>query len=93
MADHSEPRNDSNLLHLVLLIGGGLCLGTGILNLYYSFGWIGGDLNANFAQVGASGVDNLSTLPMADLAIPLVAIGALMLIFANATAWRETGGY
>jgi len=93
MADHGAAKNELHLFHLVLLIGGGLCFGTGVLNLYYSFGWIGGDMNSNFAQIGFSGIDNISALPMADFAIPLVAIGAIMMVFGNAIAWRETGGY
>jgi hypothetical protein len=30
---------------------------------------------------------------MADFAIPMVAVGAAMMVFANAIAWRETDGY
>jgi hypothetical protein len=94
MAEHAAPaKSETHLFHLVLLIGGGLCLATGILNLYYSFGWIGGDMNSNFAQIGFSGIDNISPLPMADFAIPMVAVGAAMMVFANAIAWRETDGY
>jgi hypothetical protein len=89
----SENNKDLYPLHLLLLLGGGLCLGTGILMLYDSFGWHGGDLNSNFAAIGFSGLDNISLLDRSEIAIPLVTIGALALIFANATAWRETDGY
>jgi hypothetical protein len=90
---HAAPKNETHPLHLGLLLFGGLCLGTGILNLYYSFGWEGGDFNSDFGQVGFSGLDNISLLPAADFAIPMVVVGALCLIVANATAWRETDGY
>ena len=89
----SEPRDEVHPMHFGLFIFGGLCVGTGLLNLYYSFGWSGGDLNSNFAQVGYTAMDNISLLPSADVSLPLIVIGALSLIFANATAWRETGGY
>ena len=70
-----------------------LLMGTGVVNLYYSFGWTGGDLNSNHALVGFSGIDNLSLLPDSNYAIPLVVIGGLCLIIANATAWKATDGY
>jgi hypothetical protein len=89
----SEPRNETHPLHFSLLMFGGLCLGTGLLNLYYSFGWHGGDMNSDFVQIGFSGLDNIALKPTADFAIPLVVVGAICLIFANATAWRETDGY
>ena len=89
----ADSREESHPLHMALLLLGGLCLGTGILNLYYSFGWHGGDMNSDFAQVGFSGLDNIALKPTAEFAIPLVVIGALCMIFANATAWQETDGY
>lgn len=89
----SDSKNEMHPLHLMLLMGGGLCLGTGLLLMYGSFGWVGGDLNSDFAALGFSAVDNISLLPRSEIAIPLITIGALSLIFANATAWRETDGY
>lgn len=90
----SEPKNEVYPLHLGLLLFGGLTLGTGILNLYYSFGWRGGPFNSDLAQIGFHGLDDISLLPTGDWAIPMVVVGALCMIFANATAWRETdGGY
>jgi hypothetical protein len=89
----SEPTNETYALHFGLYMFGGFSLGAGLLSLYYSFGWVGGDINSDFEQIGFNGLDNLSLLDAGDYAIPLVVIGALCLIFANATAWRETGGY
>lgn len=93
MSSHETPTSDNNTYHLVLLVLGGLLLGTGLLNLYGSFGWVGGDFNSNYELVGFSGLDNISLLPNSTWSIPLVVVGALCLILANATAWRETGGY
>lgn len=89
----SESKSEMYPLHLLLLIGGGLSLGTGIIMLYDSFGWLGGDINSNFAEMGFSGLDNISLINNYGLAFPLLTIGALALVFANATAWRETDGY
>jgi hypothetical protein len=90
---NDELQNDLNLLHLFLLIFGGLLAGTGILNLYYAFGWTGGDLNSSVELVGFSGLDNIGLLPGGELYIGLVVAGALCMIGANATAWRKTDGY
>ncbi len=88
-----ENQNVDTTMHLVLLIAGGLCLGTGIINLYYSFGWVGGPMNSNFAMVGFDGFDEISLLPGSQMAIPMIVVGALCMIFANATAWKKTDGY
>lgn len=96
MAEHhapATPKDETQPFHLALLLVGGLCLGTGVLNLLDSFGWLGGDLNSNYGQVGWSALDNISLLPGASVAVPLVVVGALCLVIANATAWKQTGGY
>lgn len=95
MSASHEPSDtrDTHPFHLVMLLGGGLTLGTGLINLYYSFGWTGGDFNSNFELVGFSGLDEIGLLSTSTLSIPLVVVGALMLVVANATAWKETGGY
>ena len=90
----SEKGNELHGLHLFLLMAGGLCLGTGILNLYYSFGFNETqDYGKDLSTVGFSGIDNISILATSEIAIPLVVIGAVSMIFANATAWKETDGY
>ena len=90
----SDPlKNDLNAMHLLLLIAGGLLLGTGLLNLYYAFGWEGGDLNSNYALTGFSALDDIGLLPGGEFSISLVVVGALCMIIANATAWRRTDGY
>ncbi|MCB9664295.1 MAG: hypothetical protein H6732_09290 [Alphaproteobacteria bacterium] len=80
-------------LHVALLIAGGLSLGTGILFLIDSFGWAGGEFNKDFAQIGFSGLDDISLLPASQISFPLIVIGAICLIVANATAWKQTDGY
>lgn len=86
-------RDEFHPLYIALFLVGGLCTGTGIVNLYYSFGYAGGDINLNISKVGASAIDNLSFMPSADFSIPLVLVGLACLVIANATAWKETDGY
>ena len=97
----AEKDTDSTITHLVLLIIGGLCTGIGILNLYYTFGWAQGYTNSNarvpmntdFESIGSTGIDNIFLLSSGSLAIPLVIVGVFMMVIANSTAWRQTGGY
>ncbi len=94
MADHTAEENDRiQPLHLALFLIGGACAGTGIVNLLGAFGAPSGDMNQNFSVIGADALDNLGAGPTFDFAIPLLVVGVLCLIFANAIAWRKTGGY
>ncbi len=92
-SEHETTPERGHGLHLALLLIGGLMAGTGLLNLYYSFGWVGGDFNSDFSQIGFSALDNIGLLPTSTWSIPLLVVGALMMILANATAWKETDGY
>jgi len=40
-----------------------------------------------------NGLDNSSLMPGAERSVALMVIGVVSMVFANATAWRETGGY
>jgi len=80
-------------LHLALFLLGGGCVGTGLVQMYWAFGWPDGPLNSNIAKVGSNGLDNIQLLPGAEIAVALLVIGVVCLIFGNATAWRETNGY
>jgi hypothetical protein len=104
MADHAthDESDELNLPHLVALLGGGITVGFGAVNLFWAFGWNGADqarnapripMNTDTNGVGWSGLDNITLLASADYAIPLIVTGALVMVIANATAWRKTGGY
>ena len=91
--EHDVHAPESHGLHLALLLVGGLCLGFGVINLIQSFGWTGGDINSNFALVGFRGFEEVGLLPASTYSLGLVAVGAVCLIVANATAWKQTDGY
>jgi hypothetical protein len=92
MADHHATAAPSNL-HYLLLIVGGLLVGFGIENLYWSFGDPTTELNLNFNTIGSSALDNIHVLPHAAVAFGLIFAGASTMIFLNSRAWRYTGGY
>jgi hypothetical protein len=101
-AEENEVKDtDSTLTHLILLIVGGISTGAGLINLYYSFGWAQGydssnariPMNTDLDTLGFTGLDNIYLLSSSSLAFPLVFVGVAMMVMANATAWRQTGGY
>ena len=89
----NTEENSFQSLHLSLYLVGGLCAGTGIVNLLWSFGSPAGDMNQTLNVVGFSALDNLQPMTTFSFAIPLIVVGAICLVAANAMAWRETGGY
>lgn len=93
MSAQTTQPPETHPAHLALFLLGGLCVGAGLLTLYWSFGWPVGDLNGNYAAVGFSGLDDITTLDPSDYSIPLVVVGLSCLIYGNAIAWRYTGGY
>jgi hypothetical protein len=89
-----EARDELHPLYLSLFLIGGACVATGILNLYWSFGYEGGSVSEHISEVGFTALDNVAwPLQNAQFSIPLVVVGLLCLVFANATAWKDTDGY
>ncbi len=97
--DDTYANEDGNIVYLFGLIGAGVLLGTGIVGLFYSFGFDAGQesyrtpLNTDFAQVGFSGLDNIGLLTAGEFSIGLVVAGLLIMVVLNASAWKSTGGY
>lgn len=93
MTDTGETNEQGNIVYLIGLLAGGLCLGFGLLSLLYSFGAPFGSLNQHFEIVGFSGLDDLWLLPAADYSIGFIVAGLMAMVLLNATAWKRTGGY
>ena len=89
----ATPAQKPDFIYVLLYIVGGAFLGTGILNLYWSFGTGGKDLNADYAAVGFDGIDNILRLDNFQFALPMIIGGVALLIIANLNAWKETDGY
>lgn len=89
----TTPAAKPNMIYVPLYIAGGALLGTGILNLYWSFGQPGKELNSDFRAVGFDGIDNISLLASFDWALPAIIAGLACLVIANMNAWKETDGY
>ncbi|MGC6494130.1 MAG: hypothetical protein ACON5B_14950 [Myxococcota bacterium] len=105
MSSESQNAPQNQTTFIMLLLSGGMLLGFGILNLYFSFGLdtagvdVGDDIrNMDFNQhpalVGFNGFDNITMLDAGFWSLPCIIIGAILMVVANATAWEHTeGGY
>jgi hypothetical protein len=49
--------------------------------------------SACFSQLGFDALPTLSMTTSGWVGLMLVALGAVLMIKANATAWKQTGGY
>jgi hypothetical protein len=75
-------------------LGGGICAGMGILTLaVYGFDQPAGEVSASFSTYGYDALPNLVVPAAGFIGLALIAIGAWLMIKANATAWKQTGGY
>ena len=73
---------------------GGLLVGSGILAAVTGgFGMEAGATALVFENLGYDGMDNLKMNNQGMMSIGLFLVGAVLMISANATAWKETGGY
>ena len=73
---------------------GGLCAGGAILTAVLGgFGVPGGPAALVYPNLGYDGVAEISLSSSGMLAIALLVVGLATFIAANATAWKETGGY
>jgi len=81
-------------MRTVMLIGGGVCVGTGILTAALGgFGVPGGDVATQISKLGYDAVGDLTIFPSGYVALVLFFTGLFLLIAANAGAYKETGGY
>ena len=80
-------------------ISGGLCVGLGVLFLIGAFGPTGFGLPSGDSIITAAegykyfGYDaslDVKLTTMGKIGIPLVLTGLVLMVFANATAWKDT---
>ena len=75
-------------------IAGGMSTGIGImLTALYGFNFPGGEIAAQVSQLGADALPDVSITRMGYVALTMVFGGLYLMIKANATAWKQTGGY
>ena len=78
----------------LMILVGAICVATAIaLAATGGFGVPEGDVALTFSTLGFDGVDDLRARPQGVTAIVLFITGLALMIAANATAWRQTGGY
>lgn len=82
-------------MRTAMLVAGAICAAAGLLTgVLGGFGMPNGqDTAVQISQLGFDGLDNLTVLPAGYVAIPLLIFGIGLLVAANATAYKETGGY
>ena len=81
-------------MRTILWLAGGISGAMGMLTLVkYGFDQPGGEVSSSYSTMGFDALPYL-TLPSAGyVGLLMLAAGAAMMIKANATAWKQTGGY
>ena len=81
-------------MRTIFWLTGGACSGLGILlAALYGFNLPGGDIATQYSQLGADALPALGITSTGYGAIALFIVGAALMIKANSTAWKQTGGY
>ncbi|MCB9765783.1 MAG: hypothetical protein H6739_38770 [Alphaproteobacteria bacterium] len=74
---------------------GGILAGSGVMTML--FGWNigadGKDSAEQISQVGFSALNELAMTSLGPVAFGLIIVGLALMVYGNATAWKETGGY
>ncbi|MCB9780330.1 MAG: hypothetical protein H6742_17325 [Alphaproteobacteria bacterium] len=81
-------------MKLPLWIIGAVCIASGIITM--AMGGIGVPAGPTATVFGTLGYDALPDLVLNSqgfLALGLVGVGVALMVGANASAWKETGGY
>lgn len=74
---------------------GGVLVGSGIMTML--FGWHigepGKDAAEQISTVGFNALGEITMTGAAPIAFALILSGIALLVYGNATAWRQTDGY
>ncbi len=74
------------------ILGGVLCA-TGIMNLIFSFDSGGADIALSLDRVGWDAMGELGPNGSFPLSAVCLLLGVPVLVYLNATQWKNTGGY
>ena len=78
----------------IMWIAGGLSVALGMISIVgYGFDQPGGPVATNFSTYGYDALPNLTIAPAGYTGILMVLVGIGLMVSANATAWKQTGGY
>jgi hypothetical protein len=78
----------------IQLLVGGILVGTGVLAAATG-GFVvpGGEAAQVISSLGYDGVNDITITQQGMMAVTFFIVGAGLMISANATAWKQTGGY
>ena len=74
------------------ILGGVLCA-TGIMNLLFSFDSGGADIALSLDRVGWDAMGDVGPNGAFPLSVVCIGLGLPVLVYLNATQWKNTGGY
>jgi len=81
-------------MRTIFWMSGGICAGLGILmTALYGFNLPGGDIATQISKLGWDALPALGITDTGKIAIALIIVGAGLMVKANSTAWKHTGGY
>lgn len=81
-------------MRTIMWLSGGLSVGLGMVTLAYKgFEQPAGDVATSFSQLGWDALPLLTVPTEGFVGLGLVATGIALMVTANATVWKETGGY
>lgn len=81
-------------MRTIMWLSGGLSVGLGMVTLAYKgFEQPAGDVATSFSQLGWDALPLLTVPTEGFVGLGLVAAGIALMVTANATVWKETGGY
>jgi len=81
-------------MRTIFWLAGGVSAGTGLLlAALYGFGVPGGDIATQISELGFDGLPHLTITTTGYVGLTMIFVGVWAMIKANATAWKQTGGY
>ena len=81
-------------MRTILWLSGGISVALGVVSMaVYGFEQPGGDVATNFSSYGYDALPDLTITSAGYSGFLMVLLGAVLMVRANSTAWKQTGGY